>query len=217
MCSKDTSQSLAFLTHLRESVADHRELGCLTVTSKNDKSCAKLFSELTKVLENCETKLGRECHLVHKLMELSCDDLDSFGNYYSDVTVVIQKLEEDNPTLVSNDSFLRVFFHNRIHVEGLKLLTMKLLNNFTSSARAILLEMNQVYSLHKVSLHMRQQNPGQTASIIKKMRKTETSPTKATGEAATKKVYFPRNFNSAIHDYIYKQFKGSSGNLNFSF
>ena len=88
-------------------------------------------------------------------MELSCDDLDSFGNYYSDVTVVIQKLEEDNPTLVSNDSFLRVFFHNRIHVEGLKLLTTKLLNNLTSSARAILLGMNQVYSLHKVSLHMR--------------------------------------------------------------
>ena len=102
-------------------------------------------------------------------MELSCDDLDSFRNYYSDVTVVIQKLDEDNPTLVSNDSFLRVFFHNRIHVEGLKLLTTKLLNDFTSSARAILLEMYQVYSSHKVSLHMRQQNPGQTASIIKKM------------------------------------------------
>ena len=207
VCSKDPSRSLAFLTHLRESVADHRELGCLTVASKNNKSCAKFFSELTKVLENCETKLGRECHLVNRLMELSCDDLDSFGDYYSDITIVIQKLEEDNPTLVSNDSFLHVFFHNRIHVEGLKLLTTKLLNDFTSSARAILLEMNQIYCSHKVSVHMRQQNPGQTASMIKKMRKTEASPTKETGEATTKKVYVPRNFNSAIPDKVYKQFK----------
>ena len=36
MCSKDPSRSLAFLTHLRESVADHRELSRLTVTSKNN-------------------------------------------------------------------------------------------------------------------------------------------------------------------------------------
>ena len=95
VCSKDPFRSLAFLTCLREFVADHRELGHLTVTSKNDKSCAKFFPELTKVLENHETKLGRECHLVNKLMEFSCDDFDSFGNYYSDVTVVIQKLKED--------------------------------------------------------------------------------------------------------------------------
>ena len=82
--NKDPSRSLAFLTHLSEStIADQKERGHLTATSKNDKSCAKFFAELTKVLENRETKLGRECHLVNKLMELSCDDLDSFSTYYS--------------------------------------------------------------------------------------------------------------------------------------
>ena len=207
VCNKDPSRSLAFLTHLRESVADHNELGRLTATSKNEKSCAKFFAELTKVLENRETKLGRECHLVNKLMELSCDDLDSFGAYYSSVTVVIQQLEEDNPTLVSNDSFLRVFFHNRIHVEDLKLLTTKLLNDFASSARSILLEMNQVYSSYKVSTHMRQQNPGQTAGILKKVRKTLTSPNKVAGQDGNKPIYFPKNFNSAMPEEVYKQIK----------
>ena len=68
----------------------------------------------------------------------------------------------------------------------------KLLKDFTSSARSILLEMNQLYSLYKVNNHMRQQNPGQTASIIKKMRKTATtSPNKATGQE--NRSTFPRN------------------------
>ena len=54
---------------------------------------------------------------------------------------------------------------------------------------------------------MRQQNPGQTASILKKMRKTVTSPDKAAEKDDTKPLYFPRNFNSAFPDGVYKQIK----------
>ena len=41
MCNKDPSWSLAFLTHLRESIADHKELGRLAATSK--KELCKVF------------------------------------------------------------------------------------------------------------------------------------------------------------------------------
>ena len=81
-CQSDPARSHAFITHLRESIKEHAELSYLATTKQDKKSCATFWGKLVAKLENRDTKLGRECHMIHKIMDLKCSEISEFGEYY---------------------------------------------------------------------------------------------------------------------------------------
>ena len=105
--------------------------------------------------------------MIHQIMGLKCGDISEFGNYYSETRKVINQLERDNPSLVQNDTFLRVVFHMNIHVEELKEKTASLLTNFSKTALEIFVDMDHVRSSWALSGKTKGTNPGTTAKLIK--------------------------------------------------
>ena len=179
----------------------------LATTEQDEKSCASFWGKLVAKLENCDTKSGRECHMIHKIMGLKCSEISEVGEYYSETLKVINSLTCDNPSLVQNDTFLRVVFHMNIHVEELKKETTSLLSVFSKTALVILDKMDKVHSSWKLSGNIKGNLPGQTTKLLQLAgRKSESTPVK---KVKPEKSFasFPANHCIAIPRVLYEVLK----------
>ena len=150
--------------------------------------------------------------MIHKIMGLKCSEISEFGEYYSETLKVINSLTCDNPSLVQNDTFLRVVFHMNIHVEELKKETTSLLSVFSKTALVILDKMDKVHLLWKLSGNIKGNLTGQTAKLIKLVgRKYESKPVFKKVKPEKSAPSFPVNHHGVVprtlHDVLKSWYK----------
>ena len=211
-CTDNLDWSKAFTSRVRTAIKDHAEISYLATQYQAEENCAVFFQNLTKILETREVQLTRECHLWLSLLNLKCDDIDSFGTFFSDMNTLLIKLKNDKSVALTDDNLLRVLLHRAIDVPELETVVAKFLSNTKKSATALFIgDVNQAYRTHKSS----EKNRDKASSSSAKARKAKleaakdssTASTSTTDTAKATTIQFPRNLKGRWPEDQYMQMK----------
>ena len=198
-----TDWSTAYSSRILDSLADSSIMSFMAERLKDETNSYVVWKKVCEHLSTSDLSMTRIMKLWREFFGLRCENLSDFLPFYSKVTKVLDKLQQEKSVAATDDVFLRAFLAKAISCEELQTEVKKFLQDGKGTYDQILEDILTDYRAQETGEELRDGDN----TIPKKVRRVDTTHDlkQKSGKVALPKL--PSNTGNLIPHSYYLQFK----------
>ena len=197
-CNNKKEWSQSFTASIGASIAGNSQLGYIA-QNNTEPNCCLFFKYLKTQIYTTETQIGIMNRAWKTLLSTSTEHEHSFLEFYNIFKTQMQVLIKGKSTIAKDEGFLKMYLHEAIQIDSLKLLSSKLLSDPLIRPLKHLEKMKSEVSASCISNRILNDEPG-SINNKKLLRSLKV-------KIPLKGFFLPRNTDNKVPSEIYRKLR----------